>query len=202
MSHEEDDDWVQAAMEDDSMVAEVLMTMRYAAVIPINSEQDRSLLQSFPTDWRVRQRRTKPSTDSKKRSTSTVSPSTPLSWSGGSAAAAAADGFEEESSRPPDSARSKVSIGVGTSTTTTTKKIRKKRNVTELKEEEVLLISQKTHLTKELAAVNVNLENQRATNQDLKRLKVDFDGDGEGEGDTGRRFLLPDLNLPYEDNSM
>ncbi|XP_019196896.1 PREDICTED: uncharacterized protein LOC109190738 [Ipomoea nil] len=100
---------------------------------------------------------------------------------------------------------------------TTTKKSRKKKTLAELKQEEVMLLKERRKLKKELAKIRVNLETQKATNENLKRVKVDLvpeqqpqSGEsivtaasnevqetGEGGED---RVELPDLNLPLEDD--
>ncbi|XP_075112714.1 uncharacterized protein LOC107774086 isoform X2 [Nicotiana tabacum] len=61
-----------------------------------------------------------------------------------------------------------------TSDATTSKRSRKKKTLTELKEEEILLIKERKQLKKELALVRINLEKQRDTNQNLKRMKLDL----------------------------
>ncbi|KAA8540529.1 hypothetical protein F0562_024552 [Nyssa sinensis] len=161
-----DEEWVKAAMTDDSMVVELLIRLNHATPPKRNSP-------AFPLDWSVRQRRSKPIFHAKK-ATTRASPTTPLSWSCATSLSggAAADGFEE-SSQPPskrsDVTRSKVT---STSETTTTKKSRKKKTLAELKEDEILLLKERRQ--SEEATLRVNLEKQRATNESLKRLKLDL----------------------------
>ncbi|XP_019196785.1 PREDICTED: uncharacterized protein LOC109190653 [Ipomoea nil] len=209
------EDWVEAAMEDDSMVVEMLLGLSQTA-----KNKAASTLA-----WRVRQRRSKPVTVSAKKPAERASPNTPLSWSGGTSGSGGVGGAvdggpEEESSRPPSgskparNARSKVNE---TNEKTTTKKSRKKKTLAELKQEEVMLLKERRKLKKELAKIRVNLETQKATNENLKRVKVDLvpeqqpqSGEsivtaasnevqetGEGGED---RVELPDLNLPLEDD--
>lgn len=99
---------MEAAMEDDSMVVEMLLGL---------SQTTAESKAALPLEWRVRQRRSKPVTVSAKKAAPRDSPNTPLSWSGGtSGSGGAVDGGPEESSRPPSgskparSARSKVRV--------------------------------------------------------------------------------------------
>lgn len=176
-----DEDWVKAAMTDDSVVVELLMRLHQ------KREHSPAALQ---LEWSVRQRRSKPmmilqANNKKKKPTPRSSPTTPLSWScgatsvsgGGGCAAAAGDGFEESSRPPPtkrldDATRSKATA---TSGTTSNKRSRKKKTLAELKEEENLLLKERRHLKRELATLRVTLEKHRATNESLKRLKLDLE---------------------------
>ncbi|XP_017232674.1 uncharacterized protein LOC108206771 isoform X2 [Daucus carota subsp. sativus] len=58
--------------------------------------------------------------------------------------------------------------------TSTSKKSRKKKTFTELREEESYLMNERVHLEKELASVNVTLNEQRYRGDNLKRIKLDF----------------------------
>ncbi|CAK9169744.1 unnamed protein product [Ilex paraguariensis] len=112
-----DQEWVKAAMTDDSMVVELLVTLNQATPPPKTA---------LPLEWTVRQPRSKTMTV---KSTTRASPTTPLSWSGatsfsggagsgsGSGSGGAIDGGLEESSRPlpkrsvgSDTTRSKVRV--------------------------------------------------------------------------------------------
>ncbi|THG18897.1 hypothetical protein TEA_027520 [Camellia sinensis var. sinensis] len=167
-----DEDWVGAAMSDESMAAELLVRLRRAKPPPPPPPPPSAL----PFKWSVRQPRSRPMMLNKKL-IPRASPSTPLSWSGatsvsGVAAAAAADGSEESSQLPlnrPDATRSKVS---GKNGTTNKRWGRKKKTLDELKEEEILLLGERRHLKKEIAELCVNLEKERARNESLKRLKT------------------------------
>ncbi|PIN18673.1 hypothetical protein CDL12_08661 [Handroanthus impetiginosus] len=175
-----DDDWVKAAMTDDMMVVELLMRLRSAAPPPPPLKPA-----AVPLEWSVRQRRSKPVsvTNNQKKQSQRASPTTPLSWSGatslsggsGGSGAAAAGGCEE-SSRPhiqklSAATRSKVN---GDSEKTTSKRSRKKKTLAELKDEENLLIKEKRDLKREIDAVRMNLEKQRAINENLKRRKIEL----------------------------
>ncbi|RVX19598.1 hypothetical protein CK203_005138 [Vitis vinifera] len=59
-------------------------------------------------------------------------------------------------------------------TNTNTKRSRRKKTFAELKEEEILLLKERTYLKKELATLRVTFKEQRATNESLKRMKIDF----------------------------
>ncbi|KAF7124041.1 hypothetical protein RHSIM_Rhsim12G0188600 [Rhododendron simsii] len=183
-----DEDWVKAAMTDDSVVVELLFRLHQSTPPPPSKKGSHP---SLPLEWSVRQRRSKPiphhvAAKKRKKPTPTArdSPTTPLSWSGGatsvsggggSASAAAADGFEESSVSPAkrtDAARSKVTA---TNETTTNKRAKKKKTLAELKEEEILLVKERRHLKRELATLRATVEKQRATNESLKRLKLNFE---------------------------
>ncbi|XP_031106366.1 uncharacterized protein LOC116011011 [Ipomoea triloba] len=207
------EDWVKAAMEDDSMVVEMLLGLSQTVMNKA----------AATLAWRGRQRRSKPVTVSGKKPAARASPNTPLSWSGGtsgSGGGAAVDGGPEESSRSPSgskparNARSKVNE---TDEKTATKRSRKKKTLAELKQDEAMLLKERRQLKKELAKIRVNLETQKATNENLKRMKLDvvpeqqpqsgesivtaasneLQETGEGKED---RVELPDLNLPLEDD--
>ncbi|CAL5327601.1 unnamed protein product [Camellia sinensis] len=188
-----DEDWVGAAMSDESMAAELLVRLRRAKPPPPPPPPPSAL----PFKWSVRQPRSRPMMLNKKL-IPRASPSTPLSWSGatsvsGVAAAAAADGSEESSQLPlnrPDATRSKVCFFSlrrssicrstpawfvsGKNGTTNKRWGRKKKTLDELKEEEILLLGERRHLKKEIAELCVNVEKERARNESLKRLKLDL----------------------------
>ena len=107
-----DDEWVKEAMTDDTVVVDLLLRL-FQAQPPLPKPVQAVLR----LGWTVRQRRSKSaprhgdSTTKKKAEPARASPTTPLSWSGGtSASGGALDGFEESSrlSKPTVSSRSKV----------------------------------------------------------------------------------------------
>ncbi|KAF6143693.1 hypothetical protein GIB67_021703 [Kingdonia uniflora] len=173
----DDDDWVEFAFKDDLMVAELLMQL----------SQTQSL--SVPTlMWGQRMPRSKQiqrCSDAvpiiKKEGDSTrASPTTPLSWSGcgtshsggasggGGGTAAAGDGYDDSrriSMGPTTHRRSKV-IRTGRS--------KKKKKLTDVKEEETLLLKERIQLNKELTALKTICEEQRDRNTRLKRIKFDL----------------------------
>lgn len=165
-----DDDWMVAAMSDGSLVADLLVHLRRASPSEKKKMKEEEVFSSPPLRWRVRQRRSRPALVSspKPTPTPTPSPTTPLSWSG--ATSAAADGVEESSSPPVAAARSK---GPYTSENTSRKRSRKKKTLAELKEDEVLVLKERRDLKKELESLRVTVEKERATNDRLKRLKLD-----------------------------
>ncbi|XP_019051710.1 PREDICTED: uncharacterized protein LOC104588523 isoform X2 [Nelumbo nucifera] len=61
-----------------------------------------------------------------------------------------------------------------TSEVATVRRSRKKKTFAELKDEESLLLKERTHLKKELAALRITLEEQRTRNESLKRMKLDL----------------------------
>ncbi|KAJ1429169.1 hypothetical protein SESBI_08525 [Sesbania bispinosa] len=149
------------AMADDTLVADLLLSLKQPKKTPCLNIQ-----------WTVRQRRTRwPSPAHKKPELARASPTTPLSWSA-SAGAAATDGYEESSrpTKPFHHSRSKV----GDQSETAPGKKRKKRTLPELLEEEKMLLKERKNLKNELAALHVTVEKHRATNESLKRIKVDM----------------------------
>lgn len=176
-----EEEWLNAAIMDDTVVADLLLRLNQVNPNPSPSPS-KSKKTGLPLEWTVRQRRSRPVSVNAKKPAPRASPTTPLSWSGATSVSCgggggAVDGGYEESSGPPpsktpSSTRSKVS---GTSDATTSKRSRKKKTLAELKEEEILLIKERKQLKKELALVRTNLEKQRDTNQNLKRMKLDLD---------------------------
>ncbi|KAJ8553593.1 hypothetical protein K7X08_024271 [Anisodus acutangulus] len=177
-----EEEWLKAAIMDDTMVAELLL--RLNQVNPLSKSKLKK--SGLPLEWTVRQRRSRPVSVNAKKPAPRASPTTPLSWSGatsvscgdGGGSGGGVDGGCEESSGPttpsktPSSTRSKVN---GTSdAATASKKSRKKKTLAELKDEEILLIKERKQLKKELAIVHTNLEKLRDTNQNLKRMKLDL----------------------------
>nr|XP_004305487.2 PREDICTED: uncharacterized protein LOC101314015 [Fragaria vesca subsp. vesca] len=172
---EDVDDWVKLAMKDDVAVVGVLLDIRHAEPPPLMLHGASPALK---LEWSVRQRRSKhvPRQQSdvvdvkkkKKAEESTrASPTTPLSWSG----ATSVSGGEESSMprKPANAARSKVAV---TSCATISKRPRKRKTLAQLKEEECLLLKERRNLKKELQTLRLNVEKQRATNESLKKIKL------------------------------
>lgn len=162
-----EEEWLKAAIMDDTVVAELLLRL--------NKVNPSKKTTGLPLEWTVRQRRSRPVSVNAKKQAPRASPTTPLSWSGATSVSCGGGGYEESSEPPPlktpCNTRSKVN---GTSDATTNKRSRKKKTLAELKEEEILLIKERNQLKKELALVHSNLEKQRDTNQNLKRMKLDL----------------------------
>ncbi|XP_022853706.1 uncharacterized protein LOC111375144 [Olea europaea var. sylvestris] len=159
-----DEEWVKAAMIDDTMVVELLVRLNQSQRPPPEAIKQ--------LKWSVRQRRSKP------KPATGASPTTPLSWSGGGGTSLSGGcGDREESSHSPPlpklahHKRSKVN---NISEKSTIKRSRKKKTLTELKEEEDLLLKERRELKREISALCVNLEKQRATNESLKRIKMEL----------------------------
>ncbi|KAK7311895.1 hypothetical protein RJT34_10352 [Clitoria ternatea] len=162
------DDWVQAAMDDDTLVVHLLLRLKHT--VPTISH-------ALPLTWAVKRPR------SRSRLTASVSrcdaagstrcsPTTPLSWSGGASPSATAD--EDSSRHHHHSARSKATATSGyTGNSASTKRCRRKKTFAELKEEENSLLKERIYLEKKIATVNANFEAERAKNQSLKRMKFD-----------------------------
>ncbi|XP_031282325.1 uncharacterized protein LOC116140889 [Pistacia vera] len=164
-----EEEWVNVAMSDDSLVVEMLLRLHQAEPPPTA----RKSAPPLQLEWSVRQRRSK-QLPRKKADATRASPTTPLSWSGAtSVSGGAADAFEESSkpSKPIDNTRSKV---VATGETSTPKRSRKKKTLAELREEESLLLKEERSLKNQLATLRLTLEKQRTRNESLKRMKLDI----------------------------
>ncbi|KAL3618380.1 hypothetical protein CASFOL_038701 [Castilleja foliolosa] len=151
-----EEEWVKAAMTDDTMVVELLVRLHGAALRP----------PAPPLEWSVRQRRSSNSNPKKQSS-----PTTPLYWSGATSLSG-----DEGSSRPAThkmltAARSKVN---GDSEKTVLKRTRKKKTLAELKNQECTLLKERRALKKELVALRASFEKQRATNENLKKIKIEL----------------------------
>ncbi|XP_042058064.1 uncharacterized protein LOC121802453 [Salvia splendens] len=220
------EEWVNAAMTDDAMVVDLLVRLHRA-----------------PLEWSVRQRRSKPATV---RKPGRSSPTTPLSWSDATSAS-------QYSTRPlpfklSTSTRSKSNVD---GEKTNSKRSRKKKTLAELKDEESSLLKERRELKREMAALRMNLERQRATHERLKRRKIDLQPsqestsvaeesvsgqqlqmestacdpttlttpivsgsdvplqssvsnarcNGNADAASGSKFILPDLNIPFDEPS-
>ncbi|KAM1200925.1 hypothetical protein ACFX2I_017129 [Malus domestica] len=185
------DDWTRAAMTDDVLVVELLLRLKQAqAAGPSSSLRSSSpMSQSLLTlRWGVRMPRSKAASSGSRfdggvlhqrnsgkngaDSTTRCSPTTPLSWSGGTGSpSATADGFEE-SSCPRSKGNGTYE---STSTTNAAKRARRKKTYAELKEQESSLLKERTHLEKEIATLQATFKEQRAKNVNFKRIKIDLD---------------------------
>ncbi|XP_073056318.1 uncharacterized protein [Primulina eburnea] len=177
-----DDDWVKAAMTDETMVVELLVRLHHASSTPIRHLKPAE----FPLEWTVRQRRSKPVSvsSSSKKQAPRASPTTPLSWSGatsysggcggGGGGATSLEGCLEESSRPSKPSTSARSKANGDGEKSSFKRSRKKKTLVELKEEENLLVKERRELKRDIASLRLRLEKQWATNESLKRTKIEL----------------------------
>ncbi|KAK8660703.1 hypothetical protein V6N13_051618 [Hibiscus sabdariffa] len=202
-----EDGWVQAAITDDNVVVELLLRLKQQA-----QAAPKSALPALK--WGMRQRRSRPALfrfDAKRdgdfNAGARGSPTTPLCWSGGSSGSgsdsspSAADGFEETSAHvlrsPP---RSKGSASSETNRAST-KRLRKKKTFAELKEEENILLKERVHLKEEIASTRVTCEEHRATNDNLKRIRLDLN-----LVDTEKKSNLidnePDLRAPSSSSNL
>lgn len=164
-----EEEWVKAAMADDTMVVELLVRLHCTPPT------------TLPLGWTVRQRRSRPVSVNTKKLTQSqrASPSTPLSWSGAASlsggSAGAGGGGSEESSRPQSqklssATRSKLN---GDIEKAASKRSRKKKTLAELKDEENSLLKERRELKRDISALRINLEKQRAQNEKLKRIKIE-----------------------------
>ncbi|KAF8407201.1 hypothetical protein HHK36_006328 [Tetracentron sinense] len=255
-----EDEWVKVAMTDVSMVAELLMHLNRSkahALLPA-----KRIAPVVPLQWGVRLPRSRQilrcnMVQVKKEGGSTrASPTTPLSWSGGTSfSAGAGDGYEE-SSRPANrlsTDRSKTKkplaneverIGfpdhflqgsshgkycqssgysghfseqrglryrpsatvsflvycVTAACETTIRRSRKKKTFAELKEEESLLMNERIYLKKELMTLRITLEEQRARNKSLKRMKLDLHPQSATKADTASFALEKVISDQFHHN--
>ncbi|XP_050234914.1 uncharacterized protein LOC126683123 [Mercurialis annua] len=174
----QEDDWVQLAFTDDTLVVQLLSALKQtvsSSSLSPPQQPYKAFSPALKIDWSVRQRRSKQISRKKSDAATRASPTTPLSWSGGTSSVSGG-GFEESSCLPAtnktvDTARSKVAV---TNETQTTKRSRKKRTLHELKEEESFLLTERISLKNLLDTLRLTVENQRAENESLKRLKVDL----------------------------
>ncbi|XP_042510206.1 uncharacterized protein LOC122085741 [Macadamia integrifolia] len=172
-----EEEWVREAMTDDRMVAELLMRLR-------QSKEDTSLpakrLVAVLPVWGMRQPRSRQilrcnTVQVKKEGDSTrASPTTPLSWSGGTSLSGSGtvDGYEESSC--PLKRKSGVRSKVISTSENGGKRSRKKKTFAELKEEESFLLKERINLKKELATLRAKFEEQRTWNVTLKKMKFDM----------------------------
>ncbi|KAL0867410.1 hypothetical protein Bca101_046528 [Brassica carinata] len=183
------ENWTRVAMSDDSLVADALLQLRHSKPPP----------SPVKLKWSVRQRR------SKKGDQARVSPTSPLTWSGAtsfSGGATTVDGLEESSVavKPSETFRSKVFQTSAITTTTLFKRSRKKKTLAELKDEEVMLLKESKGLKNELASMRDVVEQQRARNNALKKMKAKSQSalSCKRALEQGSSFLLPDLNMPLD----
>ncbi|KAJ0231732.1 hypothetical protein HA466_0296010 [Hirschfeldia incana] len=188
------ENWTRVAMSDASLVAETLLQLRHSKPPP----------SPVKLKWSVRQRR------SKKGDQTRVSPTSPLTWSGATSfsagdggAATTVDGLEESSVvlKPSQALRSKVfQTSAITTTTTLFKRSRKKKTLAELKDEEVMLLKESKGLKNELASMRDLVEQQRARNNALKKMKAESQSalSCKRALEQGSSFLLPDLNMSLD----
>ncbi|XP_058774115.1 uncharacterized protein LOC131648368 [Vicia villosa] len=181
-----DRDWVNLALADDSIVADTLLRFNLPQRPP----------PPLHLHWTVRQPRSRstPKLPSKPDFTR-ASPTTPLTWS-------AATSASDESSLPTKLTKTSRSKGANQKEAVTTKNSKRKKTLAELKEEETLLLKERINLKNELASLRLNVEKEKATNERLKRMKLDFDSrHNSNTAATSEickqepKFVLPDLNL-------
>ncbi|XP_076906574.1 uncharacterized protein LOC143562733 [Bidens hawaiensis] len=181
------DNWVQSAMTDTDLVVNLLFKLRHSTPTTTSSP---------PITWTIRQPRSTPPTG-KKSPAPRASPTTPLSWSAATS---------EDSTPPlPDASRSKV---IRSNETTPTKRPRKKKTLTELKEDETTLLKEKKQLKRQLARLQATCQKQREDNESLRKMKNDMKSqvlakskvNNCTEGKKNDGFVLPDLNIPVGDD--
>ncbi|XP_010419388.1 PREDICTED: uncharacterized protein LOC104705098, partial [Camelina sativa] len=127
---------------------------------------------------------------------------TSLSGGGGTV-----EGLEESSAavKPSEAVRSKISQTSAITTIATTtlfKRSRKKKTLAELKEEEIMLLKESNGLKNELASMRDLVEQQRERNKALKKMKAESQPalSCKLAFEQGSSFLLPDLNMPIDND--
>ncbi|XP_058114176.1 uncharacterized protein LOC131257029 isoform X1 [Magnolia sinica] len=185
----EPEPWLQAAMSDESLAAEVLMRISRAAAAPEPAP--------LPLCWGQRQPRSRQTLragilhakkeeddDEARRG----SPTTPLSWSGGSSLSGSGDVCEESSrsgkplaasgaGNSSDCGRSKIAVSSEAipSFRLTSGRTRKRKTFAQLKEEENSLMEERMELNKELEGLQVTRKELWVKNENLKKLKMDLE---------------------------
>ncbi|KAI3987852.1 hypothetical protein MKX01_020966 [Papaver californicum] len=198
------DEWIQSAMTDDTMVAELL--------VRISSDSYLSSLQLIPDTtnnfkntsdsiiplikWGLRKPRSRlllmrynnsiqhhRQIIKKENDLTRASPTTPFLWSPGSSISGGSGNSGvgsvvdcyEESSRPSIWSINHNSRSKVTATTgSNANRSRKKQKVADLKEEESFLLKEKINLKKELVTLKNSYEGRKAVNDSLKRIKLDL----------------------------
>ncbi|KAL6563156.1 hypothetical protein OROHE_005743 [Orobanche hederae] len=168
-----EEEWVRAAMSEDMMVVELLVRLHATAPSPPPLKPP-----ALPLEWSVRQRRSKPASasGSAKTQSQRASPTTPLSWSGATSLSGGSGGGGEEESSRPTAEKFSLTPGSkvnGDSDRTSLKRTRKK-TLAELRDAESTLLKERRDLKRELAALRLNLDKQRTTNKNLKRMKIEL----------------------------
>ncbi|KAK4274473.1 hypothetical protein QN277_017684 [Acacia crassicarpa] len=171
------DEWVGAAMTNDMVVVELLIHLRQSQAAPKSHPLTAA---AVTPSWGLKQPRSRLTTRWKDADSTRCSPTTPLSWSGAASPSVTADDYEE-SSRPsllcqqaPRSKAAATATSECTGNSASTKRCRKHKTYAELKEEESVLLKERTCLEKEMATLSATLEERRARNESLKRIKYDL----------------------------
>ncbi|CAH8335727.1 unnamed protein product [Eruca vesicaria subsp. sativa] len=169
------DEWVTAALTEDTVVVELLLRLKHAVTV------NRPLLR-----WGSRKPRSRLGVGvggslKKEKDSARASPMTPLCWSGGSGSGSgsggsSADGFEDTSRQSTCS----TSTGYGskalhvTNEITSYKRSKKQKVFVDLKYAENLQLKERLYLQKSIANVQATYEKRSAKNQSLKRMKLEY----------------------------
>nr|XP_043609161.1 uncharacterized protein LOC122581078 [Erigeron canadensis] len=161
------DGWVEAAATDDVLVAELLLRMKHSNPTITHRKPTSSKITSAvaPIRWGHRRSRSKPPTGKYKEQGG--SPTTHLSWSGGGGSTS--DGLSDL-----ESAHKSFKPNEGASTSSCNKSLERK-SFSELQNVENSLLKTKTHINKELMSMRVTMNEEMASSQNLKRVKINLD---------------------------
>ncbi|RZC70964.1 hypothetical protein C5167_034112 [Papaver somniferum] len=196
------DEWIQSAMTDDTMVAELIMRISsdsYASSLQLNPDTTNNFKNTTDSEiiplikWGLRKPRSRlllmrynnRQIIKKENDLTRASPTTPFSWSPGSSISGASGSGNsgvgsavdcyEESSRPSIWSSNHNSRSKVTATIgPNANRSRKKQKVADLKEEESFLLKEKINLKKELVTLKNTYEGSKAVNDSLKRIKLDL----------------------------
>ncbi|CAL0327186.1 unnamed protein product [Lupinus luteus] len=170
------DDWVSSALSDDTLVADLLLTFKNTVSVKPHV--------MFSFAWGLKKPRSNLASRSRlphahvspcggARGSARCSPTTPLSWSGAASPSDTADGNDDCNRHHV--ARSKATSASGfTVNSASTKKCKRKKTVAELKEQESSLLKERVYLEKEIANKNAIFSQEKAKNERMKRMKLDF----------------------------
>ncbi|KAL9674981.1 hypothetical protein QQ045_003180 [Rhodiola kirilowii] len=191
-----DDDWAEEAITQDSMVVDLLLRLKHATNHQMSRSRDGKLVADLaPAGWGVRQPRSgtvsagagfgsknvvsvsERRREGKERIGRTCSPSTPLSWSGGSGGNGRCGDGCEALSLPMNrslNSRSKLCLaGSEVNGASSSKAAIKKKTYAELIEAEDMLLKERINLNQELVMLGATIMEHRAENENLKRIKLD-----------------------------
>ncbi|KAK9079517.1 hypothetical protein SSX86_001189 [Deinandra increscens subsp. villosa] len=180
------DFWLQSALKNDVLVAELLLRVKHSPDSDLDFDLDldsdslrlkhppppitvTSFTPILPPRWGHRKYRSKSATAGGKEHRG--SPTTHLSWSGGSIS----DGCDE-SSRPSDlsSGCRSVKVNEGASTSSCNR-FEKRKSFLDPKDDESSLFNERIHINKESNTMRATLNQQVVTCPNLKRIKIDVD---------------------------
>lgn len=174
------DEWVTAALTEDSVVVELLLRLKHAGTV--ESAANIPLLR-----WGSRKPRSRLGVGAgvggllkKETDSARASPMTPLCWSGGSGSGGSscpsADGFEDASRQSTCSTSTRYGSKAlhVTNEISSYKRSKKQKIFLDLKDAENFQLKERLNLQKNIANVQATYEKRSAKNQSLKRMKLEY----------------------------